>query len=350
MAFTAINKSTDFFNTKLWTGNSTTDRAITGVGHQPDMLWIKGRNEGTDHEVQDAVRGSDKYIRPNLNGNEGTEEEGVKSFDSDGYTLGNANYWNWTSKTFVGWSWKAGTTSGLSGGDITPSAYSYNATSGFGIYKYTGTGSQGDIPHGLGATPTFVWVKKTNASVDHTIYQHDMTAAKYSILNSTDGFNAHDGPWGGSAHAATDTTFTVGDSTNTNASGDTYIAYVFAPKAGFSAGGIYDGNSNIQGPFIFTGFRPKWVLIHRYGANGNAWEIFDDQRSSSGGYNEVNFSLSANSANTEDQSSDYDDVDFCCNGFKIREDNDDINGASSYIYLAYGQTMVGTNGVPGTAR
>ena len=113
MAYTAINKSTDFFNTKLWTGNSTTDRAITGVGHQPDMLWIKGRNEGTDHEVQDAVRGSDKYIRPNLNGNEGTEEEGVKSFDSDGYTLGNANYWNWTSKTFVGWSWKAGTTTGL---------------------------------------------------------------------------------------------------------------------------------------------------------------------------------------------------------------------------------------------
>ena len=348
MAFTAVNKSSTLFAPKLYTGTGAI-QTISGVGFQPDMTWIKGRSNTEHPRVYDSVRGATKEIYTSQNWAEATNANTLSAFNSDGFVLGTDGGVS-DSSNFVSWNWKAGTTSGLSGGDITPSAYSYNATSGFGIYKYTGTGSQGDIPHGLGATPTFVWVKKTNASVDHTIYQHDMTAAKYSILNSTDGFNAHDGPFGGSAHAATDTTFTVGDSTNTNASGDTYIAYVFAPKAGFSAGGIYDGNSNIQGPFIFTGFRPKWVLIHRYGANGNAWEIFDDQRSSSGGHNEVNFSLAIQDAANEDQSSDYDDVDFCCNGVKIREDNDDINGGSSYIWLAFGQTMVGTNGVPGTAR
>ena len=164
-AYTAIDDAGSFFSLKLWTGNSTTDRAMTGVGFQPDFLWIKGRNEGTDHELQDSVRGSTLYLNSNDDGAEATETEGVKSFDADGYTLGNANYWNWTAKTFVGWSWKAGTTSGVSGGTITPIGYSINTTAGFGIYEYTGNSTSGaTIAHGLGVAPKFLITKKISAT------------------------------------------------------------------------------------------------------------------------------------------------------------------------------------------
>ena len=163
MAYTSIPKPTDYFNPLLFTGNETTAHAITGVGFAPNIVWLKGRSYADSELIWDTVRGASYSLNTtNTAAQSGFYAAGLTSFDADGFTLGNENSSNKSGGTIVAWNWKAGTTSGLSGGDITPSAYSINTTSGFGIYKYTGTGTAGNtIAHGLGATPAFMIMKRT---------------------------------------------------------------------------------------------------------------------------------------------------------------------------------------------
>jgi hypothetical protein len=334
----------DFFNVKLWTGNSTTDRAMTGVGFQPDMLWIKGRNEGTDHELQDAVRGSTKYIRPNLTAVEGTETEGVKSFDTDGYTLGNANYWNWTAKTFVGWSWKAGTTTGLSGGTITPSSYSINTTCGFGMYAYTGTGSAGTIAHGLGVAPELVIVKCLDADGAWTVWNKGLGGTQYMVMNTTAPASTNSNVF---AAEPTDTVISLGNAGGVNGSPNLFIAYCFAPKKGFSKFGTYVGNLNDDGPFIYTGFRPAFTMTKVSETDSNSWYMLDRLRANP--YNPQDGRLEADGSGTESTGKD---IDYLANGFKIRKNDGGMNTSGrTYVYMAFAEfPLVSSNSKAGTAR
>ena len=346
MAYISFQPS-DFFNTLLWTGNSTTDRAMTGVGFQPDFLWIKGRNEGTDHELQDSVRGSTKYLNSNDNGVEGTETEGVKSFDSDGYTLGNANYWNWTAKTFVGWSWKAGTTSGITTNgstNITPIGYSFSATAGQSIIYYNGNQTGGDkVPHGLGVKPSLIIIKDVIDSNSWNVYHVSNGATKYMLLDSSESVNTNTNRWNDTEPDSVN--FTLGASAAVNGNDNDYIAYCFAEVKGFSSIGCYTGTGQTTGPFIPCGFRPAFVIIKRIDGADN-WVMFDDKRD---GYNVDNNILYPNLSNVE-ATSDY--LDLTSNGFTLRWSDSKANySGGSYIYAAFAEfPFVSSNSKAGVAR
>ena len=336
----------DNFHTNLWTGNSTTDRAMTGVGFKPDLLWIKSRSEGTDHEWNDAVRGSTKYLRSNVANGEGTEAESVKSFDADGYTLGNANYWNWTAKTFAGWSWKAGTTTGITGSpSITPAAYSFNQTAGFSIIKYVGNGTAGaTIPHGLGAVPHFAIFKYLDGAEAWGVYHHSIGNGKKLVLNTTETEVTQSTIWNNTS--PTSTLFSIGTHANVNTNSINNIAYIFTEKKGYSKFGSYMGNGNIDGPFAYTGFRPAMIIRKRATGSTNDWYITDNKRL---GYNPNNAYLFPNTTQTE---SDITRIDFLSNGFKIRTtDTGDNDTNETYVYAAFAEfPIVSSNSKAGTAR
>ena len=347
MAYTTIDNPHKFFNTVLYTGNGTTDHAITGVGFQPDWTWLKKRNNADDNILSDVVRGATKYLISNSSAVEGTYAEGFKSFDSDGFTLGNANNTNQNTHTFVAWNWKAGgSASSNSDGDIT-SSVSANTTSGFSIVSYTGTGSVATIGHGLGVAPKLIIVKTRSYSsqawpvdvraVDGILYLNE-TGTKGSYGNSS--------PFPTTAPTAS--VFSVGSPENTNASSATYIAYCFAEKQGYSKVGSYVGNGNSDGAFAYTGFRPAFVMIKSSSASSTNWNIYDNKRD---GFNGSNENLSANLANAE--SSGNNRIDILSNGFKVRASTADVGTSSAtYIYMAFAEHPFVTAGTKaaGTAR
>ena len=350
MAYTTINKSTDHVNTKLYTGNNSTN-AITGVGHQPDMVWIKRRNNTSDHQVYDAVRGAQKGIFTSTTGAEATEgsTRGLNAFNSDGFTLGAevsdiAGSCNANSDTYASWNWKAGTTSGLSGGTITPSAYSINTTSKFGIYKYSGTGSTGTIAHGLGATPTFMIFKKLDGSQGWHVYHKDMGATHEIYLNDTAAKNDVDTAFNDTS--PTSTVFTIGTSNGMNSSGHDYIAYVWCDVAGYCKAGSYTGNgSSTSAPFIYCGFKPKFLLGKRTDGAGQNWFLIDTDRQEYNNRGNVVYP----DATTAEGTTYY--IDLLSNGWRWNVDGAGENGSgNSYIFMAIGQTMVGTNNVPACGR
>ena len=190
MAYTTINKSSDYFNTKLYTGTGSSN-AITGVGFQPDLLWIKSRSNTYSHSWTDAVRGKDNKIASNNSNAQYTDSGQLASFDSDGFTLNTDAGVNNNNSTFTSWNWKAGTTSGISAGSqtITPSAYSINTTAGFGIYKWSRTGASTTdyFSHGLGATPTIAIQKRTDGAQDWYVNYTFVDGSNDNLhLNKTD--------------------------------------------------------------------------------------------------------------------------------------------------------------------
>ena len=357
MAYTTINKSTDFFNTKLYTGNNSTN-AQTGVGFQPDLVWFKRRDSGAQHSLFDVVRGVTKGLASDLTSAESTITDALTSFDSDGFTLGadSGNYINLNSATYASWNWKAGTTSGLSGGTITPSAYSINTTSKFGIYKYTGnaTGSQ-TIAHGLGATPSCVIFKQTSGTEQWRV--HFMKApnpyTSMLLLNDKDAEVSQSN----GLSAVSSTTITFGNDGAYNGSGGEYICYVFCDVAGYSKFGSYVGNGNVDGTFVYTGFKPAFVMARCASSGGSytSWSMFDTTRQT---FNtNAGKTLYANLNNAEgvrgngsDSSTTIPGIDMLSNGFKCRVLNDEVNNTQTYVYMAFGNTIVGTNNIPATAR
>src|SRR6056300_1410335 len=187
MAYTSINKGSDYFNTKLYTGNSST-QSITGVEFQPDWVWIKDRDNATNHMVFDSIRGTGEELHTQNTDSETTQANTLTAFGSDGFSLGSNTDVNNSSQNFGSWNWLAGTTCGLSDGTITPSSYSVNATSGFGIYAYTGTNANGTITHGLGSTPSVIIVKNRLTSAKSWIVGHKSIGFQNALyLNLTDG-------------------------------------------------------------------------------------------------------------------------------------------------------------------
>jgi len=344
MAYTDIDKPTDYFNTVLYTGNGST-QSITGFGHAPDLIWTKERNNAKDHSWYDSVRGANQLLESNKTGTDSVTSAGISSFDSDGFTTGNFAQTNDSGDSYVSWGWLAGgTASSNTDGSIT-SSVSASTTSGFSIVSYTGTGSNATVGHGLSAVPRMIIVK-TRDGVNSWVVQHgSLGAGKALNLDSTGAVQTYDPYWNGTE--PTTSVFSIGTDGRTNGSSENFIGYCFAEKKGFSKFGSYTGNGNADGTFVYTGFKPSWVMIKRTDS-ANSWTIRDSKRST---FNVMQKSLFADLSNAEADNSNY-NFDFLSNGFKQRNSNgiDNASGGT-YIYMAFAENpFVTSGGIPTTAR
>jgi len=344
MAYTTIDKPTDYFNTKLYTGNGGT-QSITGVGFQPDLVWMKSRSvAGAHHLVNDVVRGADKGIFTNLTNAEITR--GVSSFDSDGFSFDDnaGGDGNASGSSQVAWNWLgANGTASNSDGSIT-STVSANTTAGFSIVSYTGTGSNLTAGHGLGSVVKMFFVKELSNANSWEVYHVSQGAGKNAQLNTTAAFeSAGSSRW--NSTAPTSTTISIGTDSGVNRSSSNYIAYCFAEKKGYSKFGSYTGNGNADGTFVYTGFKPAFVMLKR-SSNTSDWYMFDNKRE---GYNVDNDEIYANLNYAEDTA---DRLDILSNGFKMRTTGGNLNGSGeTFIYMAFAESpFVGSNFVPNNAR
>ena len=345
MAYTDIDKPTDYFNTVLYTGNGTDAHAITGVGFSPDFVWLKGRSVAEHHTLNDTVRGANKQLFSNLTYGESTETDRLQSFDSDGFTLGTDVIVNQSSQTFASWNWLAGGTgSSNTDGSIT-SSVSASTDAGFSIVTYTGTGSSATVGHGLGVAPNVIITKKRNGTVQWNFQNSMRGYNEYMALNTTEASQA---TGGAIISAVSSTTYSCDGNDVVNASSGTYVSYCFAEKKGYSKFGSYSSNNSLDGPFIYTGFKPAFVMIKRTDTSSD-WNIMDDKRAVS--FNPNTKELYANS-NQAEATGGQTIRDYLSNGFKLR--HSDTRGNTSgitYIYMAFAENpFVTSNGVPATAR
>ena len=348
-----INKPSEYFNTKLFTGNGSTN-AITGVGFQPDLVWSKSRNQVSHHLLYDSVRGVQKFIQSSTDNAEQTNANTLISFDSDGMTFGSADNGNNSSSNGVAWNWLAnGAGVSNTDGSIT-STVSANTTSGFSIVKWTPTyGSAQSIGHGLGTVPKVIIQKPLDGSASNWVVGgFGLDWSGYLILNLNDAFynNSNDTSGTGRMFSAggTDPTANVWytDTAAITGNATSVIAYCFAEKKGFSKFGSYVGNGNVDGAFIYTGMKPAFVMIKTTGSIASNWQIFDNRRPS---YN-PNDNIAANNNSTEDTTSNK-FIDIVSNGFKARKANVINESGEGYIYMAFAENpLVGTNNIPATAR
>jgi len=345
-----IDKPSDYFNTVVYTGNGSSSHGITGVGFKPDWTWIKSRSNATDHILTDIVRGVTVGIKSNTTAGNATDSNQLKSFDSDGFTLGSENDVNGSSRTYASWNWLAGGSQGSSNtdGSINTTYTSVNTTSGFSIVSWTGNGSNGaTIGHGLGATPAFVITKRLNSTGDWQIGGSAVDAARGGansllLLNATTAMDSNSEVY----QTFSSTTFQVGVNASINTNGGTLISYCFAEKQGYSKFGSYTGNNNVNGPFVYLGFKPAWLMVFAYQAGNENWMLVDNKRD---GFNVENEQLFPNTSIAEESN---DEVDLLSNGFKLRRNNSRMNGSNyPYIYMAFAENpFVASNFVPTTAR
>ena len=467
MAYTTIKKPSDYFNTKLYTGDGSSSRSITNVNFKPDWTWVKSRNSSDyDHMVTDVVRGTPKMLKTNSSAAEDANPGagGIGSFDSDGFTIaaGSINNTNMNNNgtTYVGWNWLAAGTApsntyavkvvsdsgnkyrfddfgtnavtleiseggtftfdqsdssnnghplrfatqadganssqyttgvttngtpgnagaytritvaasaptlfyyctnhtGMGGQANTPVTNSFsnfagtiksnispNTTSGFSIVSYTGTGSNASVGHGLNSAPKMIIVKSLGAAESWFVYHADLTSATYTInLDTTGAQFSNASTWNSTAPSSS--VFSIGTDTGTNGDGHNIIAYCFADVQGYSKFGSYTGNGNADGSFIYTGFKPAWVMIKKTN-DTHAWRIYDGVRDA---HNLTEKILESNTDNAEATSGTY-VLDLVSNGFKLRGNGDGVNGSGqSFIYMCFAEApLVGTNNVPCTAR
>ena len=354
----------DVYQSKTYTGTGSSN-AIS-LGMQPDLVWIKNRDATDFHVLTDSVRGVTKQWFTNNEYVEATQTENVNSFDADGFTVGTQDQVNTDTEDFVSWSWKMGTTSGLTGGTITPTAYSINATAGQSIIAYTGAGAAGTVPHGLGKTPAMIIVKNLGQGNSGMVYHYALNrnSSPEDYYMKIDGTGAQEDAYGSGAWndtAPTSTVFSVGGNDHTSGSFN-YIAYCFTNIPGYSSFTSYAGNGDANGPFVWCGFRPAFVMVKRItGSSGNTWEMWDDKRSGSGGvgadassnvtFNVTDRDLVADN-DTAETSDPGDDIDILAQGFKIRGSNDDCNANQApYLTMAFAASpLVSSNTLPGVAR
>ena len=346
-----INKPTDYFNTVTYTGDGTLigsgGQSITGVGFQPDLVWIKDRTTAYNHILTDVVRGATNRLQSDTTNAEASSAEMLSTFDADGFTVGGNGTVNQNTDSYVSWNWLAGgTASSNTDGSIT-SSVSANTTSGFSIVSYTGTGANATVGHGLGVAPKVLIIKeRDNAQEWHNGFDA-IGWDKYMHFN-TDAQATSSLPF--QSTAPTSSVFSLGASNGTNRSGGGMIAYCFAEKKGFSKFGSYTGNGNTDGTFVYTGFAPAWVMIKRTDSTGD-WILRDNKMKT---FNVRDNYLLPSSSGAEVTSAPNNKIDLLSNGFKQRSPSTGtVENASggSYIYMAFAeQPLVGTNNIPATAR
>jgi hypothetical protein len=327
-------QATDYFNTVLYTANNTTN-AVTGVGFQPDFVWIKRRNVAAAHAWWDSSRGTQKWLYSDDYGAEIATSDGLSSFDSDGFTLGaDSTYGSWNNNgTHVSWNWKinGGTTSSDTNGNRT-STVQTNAKAGISIATYTNTSGNHTFGHGLGSKPeAFIWRARNQVMnwIWWDTYNFTDADADGLYFNSTIGFTAGYN-W---VNDVSSTIIDIQDGAVSSGSNINYVCYSFKSVEGFSKINTYTGNNSADGTFVYTGFRPAWIMIKRIGTAENWW-LLDNTRNT---INPVINYLSANTNNIE-YSNLSEVVDFTSNGIKIRTTTTAINAnGSTYVYMAFAE-------------
>ena len=307
-----ILKGNQYFDVSLYSGNSSTQNITNSGAMQPDLVWTKSRSTaGTSHVLIDAVRGVNQALQSDLTNAEATFANSITAFNSDGFAIGSANQVNLSGRTYVGWQWKEG------------------ATQGFDIVTYTGNGSTQNVGHSLGVAPSMVIVKERTSTSGWFVYTSTTGAGNYLALNDTVASTVSTSVWNNTA--PTSSVFSVGVNNGSNENTQNYIAYLFSEVAGFSKFGSYVGNGSTNGPMIFTGFLPRFVMWKRTNAVGD-WLIEDSARDVG---NAATAFLIPNKSNAEATGIP---VDFLSNGFKIRTTNADTNtNGATYIYAAFAE-------------
>lgn len=328
-----IKKGNQHFDVALYSGNSGTN-SITGIAFQPDLVWDKCRNVAVSHALFNSVVGATKYLSSDATTAETTDSTSLTSFDSGGFTLGSGTFLNNAGRTYAAWLFKAGGASGSSNtsGSIT-STVSVNASAGFSIVTYTGTGANATVGHGLGVAPKLVIIKNRDYAQNWPVWFTGFTGSEYLTLNTTTAKSTDSTLF--NSTSPTSSVFSIGTANQTNFSTAKYVAYCWAEVAGFSKFGSYTGNGSSDGPFVFLGFRPRFILLKNTGYdNSQSWVMYDTSRST---YNVDNVTLQPNSSNAESTSFGA-DIDVLSNGFKIRNGNTVTNASgTTIIYAAFAE-------------
>jgi len=299
---------------------------VNGVNFQPDFVWVKGRSGATDHALYDSVRGTTKDLVSNATSAETTQATGLTAFGSTGFTVGALAKMNTSAATYVGWQWKAGGTAvSNTAGSIT-SSVSANTTAGFSVVTYMGTGANATVGHGLGVAPKMMIVKQRSAVNDWIVYHSVLGSGSAVYLNLTNA-NAAATAW--NSTSPTSSVFSVGTSNIINQSGQTYVAYCFSEVAGYSKFGSYTGNGSADGPFVFTNFQPRYILLKS--TSTGDWVTYDSSRNP---YNVEDLYLYPNSSAAE-AGSGTPRIDFLSNGFKIRNTGQSNVSGETIIYMAF---------------
>ena len=368
MAYTNIDDPSAYFQTVLYAGDSSNSTVITNDGNsdlQPDWVWIKSRNEGNagtgGHMWFDSSRGiksttgSDSpFLVTNSTSGDQTNANGLQAIGTDSFTPGSMTRTNETGDNYVAWQWKAngGTTASNSDGSLA-SVVQANTTAGFSIVTWTGVGGARTVGHGLGVAPDVIIVKNRSTSTQWGVWHKDLADTDNNLRINSTSAEIDDALWNDTV--PTSSVFSI--SSAAEVSNDS-IAYCFAEKQGYSKFGSYIGNGSgtsdgtFDGPFVYTGFKPSWLMIKRFDGGAEDWNIFDNKRprsDSTGNY--INNKLYANQPSAE-SGSVYDAVDFLSNGFKIRTGRGGTNTSSgTYIYMAFAENPFTTStGIPTTAR
>jgi hypothetical protein len=320
----------------LYTGNGST-QTISGLNFDPDLVWIKGRSGATDHALYDTVRTATNQLESNTATAETTEATGLTAFATGGFSLGALAQVNTSSATYAAWTWDAGSSTVTNTDGSITSQVRANASAGFSVVTYTGTGSSATVGHGLGVTPSLIILKRRDAvssTLGWIVFSYLNGALTYGRLDSTNSFS------GAGESVPTSSVFSILTHVDINAASGTYVAYCFAPVAGYSAFGSYTGNGSADGPFVYTGFKPAYVLLKATAAVAGNWVIYDYSR---GSFNLNSKKLGANLGRAENDASFLGDdafgIDFLSNGFKIRTTGPNHNNSSvAYVYACFAES------------
>ena len=336
----------DHMNTVAWTGTSSSPLNVTGYGFNPEMIWNKYRVGAGDHQLYDAVRGATKMLVPNSTNGQSTNANGVTAFITDGFTAGSDI--NVNGRNSVAWGWKLnGQGSANTDGTINTLYTSANTSSGVSVMTWNGTGSNGTIGHGLGKVPKMLLIKRTDGTQAWMVY-HVGAGNNSEGQLTTGAFSGSSTAW--QTTDPTSSVFYVSGSTgdSVNASGYAYVGYAFADVKGCTKVGKYIGNGNVNGAFIYTGFKPAFFMWKRSSSTGG-WYISDAKRDT---FNEVDVVLSANDNGSESDQGTTFDHDFVSNGIKIRNSVAAANSSGeTFVYMAFAEhPLVSSNNVPATAR
>ena len=354
MAYTTINKPSQYFGINAYAGQggSRNITDATNVQFTPDFVWVKHRQDAsTNHALFDVLRGVGKFLESNTTTAEQTESQSITAFVNGGFSVGTQPNTPRTDESggtpnHVAWQWKANGAGVSNTAGTISSTVSANTTSGFSIVSYTGTGANATVGHGLGVAPRMMIIKNRSVgSTDWRVGHQSLTWNNEIFLNLTNATNASGGAWNNTA--PTSSVFSLGTGNLGNGSGNSMIAYCFSEIKGFSKFGSYTGNGSTNGTFVYTGFKPAFLLMKRTDSTSQ-WRMWDNKRNT---YNVADTVLLPNDSGADvTNSSQY--VDLLSNGFKWRATYVDTNSSgASYIYMAFAeQSLVGTNNIPATAR